>query len=1763
MWRFNDSQSLRTSPDTSKFNVLVTTYETLLADIEHLSTFRWRVMITDEGHRLKSPTSKISRALREGLEVEHNLLLTGTPIQNNTHELWALMSFVQKPERFMSFDDFTDRFGDMRTSAQVSELRQLMRPIVLRRLKREVAKSIPAMKETVIDVELTTLQKQYYRAIFEKNREYLYRGCSGNVPQLINVEMELRKCCQHPFLLSGVEDAEIERVRDAISAGEKTGTLDDLMLAEAARQDREAARLAKQQKGKEGVEDSDSDDDGASLLLPGARSRKRYRKEEKILPEGWTTEIMEKKSGKTKGSKYTYYYDPSGRRFRSMREIERYLGAELPVKVTEVFRHPAKRTKVKQAGDVSTGAAAAVASNATSSASSSAVMVATDADESSSSSATPAAADPLVAVEAATAAAVAEALAAKPAVVEETIDPSFYDTFEGDWCRYCGARDTSGWSRGPWGNRKLCIIHYVRWWQKKTLDLSPWEDKEPTRPIDLSKNTEWKYRQLKLIRERMVAKSSKDQQKSIMHKRKKKRKVDQVKQALSMQGCEIVLRKIAAHRFSEPFLEPVDQGEYSDYHSIIRKPMDLSTVWRKLKGFRGAKPYAGNKKKFARDMRLTFRNCLVYNDESSEICKWANTLARLFETLYSVWVEETSRTYFDDVLQKLPGIPGQWLDIGLDDDRENEDDISDAEEAALVRARRLRDNPENRIKKLRTQLQRDRGLQHRTLALQDRLSWDTEMFATEQQVKEIQQLPEVSKRIEALQARIDHEIEIVDELVERAMLQRIVDASGKLVLVDKLLPKLRNEGRRVLIFSQFKLVLDVLVRYLVGRGYPYERIDGGVHGNERQASIDRFCDPSSDAFIFLLSTKAGGVGINLTAADTVIIYDSDWNPQNDLQATARCHRIGQTKEVTTYRLVTRNTYEGEMFARASRKLGLERAVMSGSATGNTSLFSDAAGNMSASTGASGGMDDVLASKMTGEELEKLLKQGAYAVLGDNTEEESARYFEQDIETLLKTSAREIVHNPEGLQSAQQEANRLADAAAAHGETGDASSSSSSTSSSSASKGGVSMQSFAAAGADTGLNVDDADFWSKLMPGMQSARGLMSRLNDGAATKTAESKVQFMEQLTSVVSEILEAKRSGEDVSPHEWDTTKNMVLQVSCMKSHFHAEDVSRAAGWLMDIEGFDGRRSRSARASIVSEFRGSSRSQRRGDEPVGDGGDDDNSDDDENEDDDYAYDERTGKWERRRGKRGRKRGRYGRDKRSQYKKKKRISESVYADFCCLCEDGGELIVCDGPCLRTFHPQCLGLDSVPEGDTWECSDCLEKKHLCLICGKVGNDTPANRFPIAGENDVFLCSMHSCGRYYHKKCLESRPAGEVLFYGQSMDEAQSSSSSSSLAKTKFRCPQHFCHVCHNEVGSMLLKCNRCANAVHMCCVDKSKCQRISKQHIVCADHCPEGVRYHWKQKNNNRSELWLPDESSSSESDEEPEVEIDMDLYNQANPPKRVRTEDLPKLYDDFDPEWELGKEGCATPDCCALCRKAFVEVDPAANSVVEGPMIAKPFRLIPKGKGKGGGGKRSVEVKLLWVHENCAAYSPEVFQDEEGRWCNVLDAVKRSRGTRCAACNKSGATIGCIFGKCKDSFHLGCAHASGWTFASGDSTLICSKHRLDYAAPGGRDTWCLCKTPEDTGGFWMCCDTCENWFHPRCVSMPNNLAKSLLSYQCPLCRESEGGVPLGAEDTGFPDGLAPEIEVVEEEDGEGTGEERVSGSGENEGTGLSKTAVAL
>lgn len=120
-------------------------------------------------------------------------------------------------------------------------------------------------------------------------------------------------------------------------------------------------------------------------------------------------------------------------------------------------------------------------------------------------------------------------------------------------------------------------------------------------------------------------------------------------------------------------------------------------------------------------------------------------------------------------------------------------------------------------------------------------------------------------------------------------------------MLDKLLPKLKKRGSRVLVFSQMTRVLDILEDYCIYRRFNYCRIDGNTSGEDRENAIDGFNQEGSDRFVFLLSTRAGGLGINLATADIVVLYDSDWNPQMDLQAMDRAHRIGQKKEVQVIR----------------------------------------------------------------------------------------------------------------------------------------------------------------------------------------------------------------------------------------------------------------------------------------------------------------------------------------------------------------------------------------------------------------------------------------------------------------------------------------------------------------------------------------------------------------------------------------------------------------------------------------------------------------------------------------------------------------------------------------------------------------------------------------------------------------------------------------------------------------------------------------------
>jgi chromodomain-helicase-DNA-binding protein 4 len=205
--------------------------------------------------------------------------------------------------------------------------------------------------------------------------------------------------------------------------------------------------------------------------------------------------------------------------------------------------------------------------------------------------------------------------------------------------------------------------------------------------------------------------------------------------------------------------------------------------------------------------------------------------------------------------------------------------------------------------------------------------------------------------------------------------RNLVEASAKLSLLEMLLPKLKERGHRVLIFSQFLDMLSIVEDFLDGMQMAYQRLDGQMGSLEKQKRIDQFNAPDSPLFAFLLSTRAGGVGINLATADTVIILDPDWNPHQDLQAIARAHRIGQKKKVLCFQLMTRASVEEKIIQMGRKKMALDHVVVE-------QLDADDA-------------DD--------HDVESILKFGAAELFKDDNADQDIRYDENSIEKLLDRS----------------------------------------------------------------------------------------------------------------------------------------------------------------------------------------------------------------------------------------------------------------------------------------------------------------------------------------------------------------------------------------------------------------------------------------------------------------------------------------------------------------------------------------------------------------------------------------------------------------------------------------------------------------------------------------------------------------------------------------------------------------------------------------
>ncbi|KAH7913675.1 SNF2 family N-terminal domain-containing protein [Hygrophoropsis aurantiaca] len=226
--------------------------------------------------------------------------------------------------------------------------------------------------------------------------------------------------------------------------------------------------------------------------------------------------------------------------------------------------------------------------------------------------------------------------------------------------------------------------------------------------------------------------------------------------------------------------------------------------------------------------------------------------------------------------------------------------------------------------------------------------------------------------------------------VTEETLKGLVMNSGKMVLLDKLLTRLRQDGHRVLIFSQMVRMLDILSDYMNLRGYQHQRLDGMVASDARKRSIAHFNAPGSPDFAFLLSTRAGGLGINLETADTVIIFDSDWNPQNDLQAMARAHRIGQKSHVSVYRFVSKDTMEEDVLERAKKKMVLEYAIINQMDTSQAHLSSKGEKLKEA----------VKPDNLSKDELTAVLKYGAQKMFDKDDSQQNQKLDEMDLDDIL-------------------------------------------------------------------------------------------------------------------------------------------------------------------------------------------------------------------------------------------------------------------------------------------------------------------------------------------------------------------------------------------------------------------------------------------------------------------------------------------------------------------------------------------------------------------------------------------------------------------------------------------------------------------------------------------------------------------------------------------------------------------------------------------
>ena len=560
--------------------------------------------------------------------------------------------------------------------------------------------------------------------------------------------------------------------------------------------------------------------------------------------------------------------------------------------------------------------------------------------------------------------------------------------------------------------------------------------------------------------------------------------------------------------------------------------------------------------------------------------------------------------------------------------------------------------------------------------------------------------------------------------------EKIENCSGKMIFLDKMIVKFQKENKKILIFSQFTEMLKIIEEYLSYKGIHFEKIDGSTKAKDRQSAIDRFNNNPKFFEVFLLSTKAGGIGINLTSAKIVIIYDSDWNPQNDVQAIARAHRIGQTEEVKVFRMVSKRTYEAEMFERSSKKLGLDQAIF----LSKTFTTMDPSQRNEEMT------------KLKPKEIELLLRKGMLGLL----EEEKGKP-----EDLANMDIDEVIKNA-----------RVANYSFTKGTYSFA-------------KGN-----FNTTAKENKVLLDDPDFWKKVFVNSDTPADKIRRkyeeLKKNKLIKILDYQKQFFFQLSSEMFKYMTDRIKNEGYCEETERKFNELLLEMED-SSDLH-EIISEVIHHLAIDFKKQSRRIKKYDAKYLNAlFRKRLKNDKRKTKVIR--RKDFSEEDDMNNGEEYKdpknkglniYHESGSEYE------------------NDYKiKKKRVRIKVNTKLCDLCSREKPDFICSNFCQRPLHRKCLKekMDSLKseiksatnkkfdnENVKDECGFCKLSIAQCFDCKSVCKvENNGKITDLRHEKSLnFLYKCNLCCKFYHLKCLTREKI--------------------SIKKKKFSCAVHTCNGC---------------------------------------------------------------------------------------------------------------------------------------------------------------------------------------------------------------------------------------------------------------------------------------------------------------------------------------------------------------------------------